>query len=74
MPDEIMKFKLGEALFIKTRIHPIMSNLKSIDKYNLKVGHSNLPQKVKNSNPKLFDLDEHRLQNKLFNEDNKVEL
>ena len=73
MPDELMKFQFGEAIFMGTRMHPIKATIVPIAKYPLKYKIVNLPTTPKEYQIECFDLNEFR-KNKVINNMNKVEL
>ncbi len=60
MPDELMRFQFGDALFMKTRLHPIKSKVHPIGKYPIKVKISKVPYKKKEHKIECFDLDKFR--------------
>lgn len=60
MPDELMRFKFGEALFMKTRFHPTKAKVHPIGKYPIKVRISKVPNKKKKYEIECFDLDKFR--------------
>ena len=60
MPDELMRFKFGEGIFLKTRMYPIRSVYKPISEYGIKIKYVSLPKRVRKHNIKCFDLDEYR--------------
>lgn len=69
-PDELMRLKFGEAIFMKSRMYPIKSKIHSIMKYPIKYELTTLPTKKKNNKIKCFNLDEYRNLNK----DNRLNL
>lgn len=73
MPDELMKFQFGEAIFMGTRMHPIKATIVPIAKYPLKYKIVSLPTTPKKYQIECFDLNEFR-KNKVINNMNKVEL
>lgn len=73
MPDELMRFNFGQAIFIKTRMHPIKAIIKPIDNYNIKYKKIDLPTKSKKYKIDCFNLDEFR-NTKALNSIDKVEL
>ena len=73
MPDELMKFQFGEAIFMGTRMHPIKATIVPIAKYPLKYKIVSLPTTPKEYQIECFDLNEFR-KNKVINNMNKVEL
>lgn len=74
MPDELMRFQFGEAIFMGTRMYPIKAKIKPIGEYPLKIKMSNLPSQPKNYKIECFNLDEFR-NNRLINiMNNKVEI
>lgn len=60
MPEELMRLKLGEGLFLKTRLYPIKSKLKTIDEYGIKYTKIDLPKEKKELKIQCFDLNEYR--------------
>ena len=73
MPDELMRFKFGEAIFIGTRMYPIRAKIIPIFEYPFKIKKSLLPNKSKKYNIECFNLDEFR-KNKEIKNMNKIEL
>ena len=73
MPDELMRFKFGEGLFMKTRKYPIKANIVPIFDYNIKINKKPLPSKPKNFQIKCFNLDEFRKRRNSSKED-RIEL
>ena len=73
MPDELMRFKFGEAIFMGTRMHPVKANIIPIAKYPIKYKIENIPNTPKEYQIECFNLDEFR-KNKTINNMNKVEL
>ena len=73
MPDELMRFKFGEGLFMKTRKYPIKATIIPIYDYGIKIKKIPLPNKAKNFVIKCFNLDELRKQ-KNHQKDDRVEL
>jgi len=73
MPDELMKFKFGEAIFMKTRMHPVKASIVPISKYPIKYKKVCLPNEFVNHKIECFNLDEYR-KNKVIDNMNKVEL
>ena len=73
MPDELMRFKFGEAIFIGTRMNPIRAKIIPIFEYPFKIKKSLLPNKSKKYNIECFNLDEFR-KNKEIKNMNKIEL
>ena len=72
MPDELMRFKFGEALFIKARKYPVKTMAIPIYDYPIKFKKISLPIEVKNTEIKCFNLDEFR---KLkSSQENKIDL
>lgn len=59
-PDELMKFKLGEGIFLQTRLNPIRSKFIQIDDYPIKIIESEYTVNQKKKKTKLFDLDKYR--------------
>jgi len=60
MSDELMRFKFGESVFMKTRIYPIKAVSLSIDDYGFKLEYANLPKRKNNFKIDVFNLDEYR--------------
>ena len=74
MPDELMRFQFGEAIFMGTRMYPIKAKIKPIGDYPIKIEFANLPTKTKEYKIECFDLDEFR-KNQLINVmNNKVDI
>ena len=74
MPDELMRFKLGEGLYIPSRLYPVKSKYVTIDKYGFDIKMSKVPNKPKSYVIDCFNLDTFR-KNKVKNkDDNKLEL
>lgn len=73
MPDELMRFKLGEGIYIPSRLYPVKSKFVTIDKYGFKIKMSKVPNKPKSYVIDCFNLDEFR-KTKMNNENNKLEL
>lgn len=61
MPDELMRFKFGESLFIKARKYPIKTIVIPIYDYPIKINKVSLPVKMANNEIKCFNLDEFRV-------------
>ena len=74
MPDELMRFKLGEGLFMATRQYPIKSNFIPISNYGFKIKMSVVPKKQKDFKIDCFNLDEFRKKKIQDEEDKKVDL
>lgn len=74
MPDELMRFKLGEGLFMATRQYPIKSNFIPISNYGFKIKMSVIPKKQKDFKIDCFNLDEFRKKKVQDEEDKKVDL
>lgn len=60
MPDELMRFKFGESLFLKTRMNPVKSLSLPIEKYGFNIKYSKLPSEPRNYAIDIFNLDEYR--------------
>lgn len=73
MPDELMRFKFGEAIFMATRMHPIKATIVPISKYPIKYKTINLSNTPKKCQIECFNLDEFR-KSKTVNNMNTVEL
>lgn len=74
MPEELMKLKFGEAIFMKSRMYPIKAIVKPVSEYPIKFKMSKVPIKKKKVSIKCFDLDLFRKLKTLKSVDNKVEL
>lgn len=75
MPDELMKLNFGEAIFMKSRMHPVKAKVMPIGDYPIKFKMSKLPNKKKEFEISCFDLDKFRKEKTLkAMNDNKVEL
>ena len=74
MPDELMRFKFGDAIFMGARKFPIKSNVMPIGKYPIKFKMSKIPEESKNFDIKCFDLDKFRRKTAQKKDDYKVEL
>ena len=74
MPDELMKFKFGEAIFMTTRHHPIRAKVMPIGEYPIKIKMSKLPTKKKDVKVKCFDLDKFREKKTKKSVNNRLEL
>lgn len=73
-PDELMKLKFGEAIFMKSRLPPVRANVIPIGNYPIKIIMSNLPNDKKEFKIKCFNLDEFRKEKSNERLKNKVEL
>lgn len=73
MPEELMKLKFGEAIFMKSRMYPIKSIVKPISEYSIKFKMSKVPNQKKDITIKCFDLDLFRKM-KTIKSNNKIEL
>jgi len=73
MPDELMRFKFGEAIYMGTRMYPVKARIVPISKYPIKYKIVSLPNTPKEYMIECFNLDEFR-RNKTINDMNKVEL
>lgn len=71
MPDELMRFKFGEAIFIGTRMHPIKATIVPISKYPIKYKMTILSTIPRKYQIECFNLDEFR---RKLNDKNKIEL
>lgn len=71
--DELMRFKFGEALFMKTRLYPIKSKVMPVGNYPIDIKFSKVPKKSKVYEIQCFNLDEYR-KNKTLNEMDRFEL
>lgn len=56
MPDELMRFKFGETLFMKTRMYPIKCKIIPINKYPIKIKLAKIPTNINNNEIKCFNL------------------
>lgn len=74
MPDELMRFKFGEGLFMKTRKYPIKATIIPIYDYGINIKKIPLPNKAKDFVIRCFNLDEFRKQKSNSKDDGKVEL
>lgn len=74
MPEELMKLKFGEAIFMKSRMHPIKSIVKPIGKYPIKIKMSKVPTKKKTIEIKCFNLDKFRKEQIMNKIEDKLEL
>ena len=74
MPDELMKLKFGDAIFMKSRMYPVKAEVKPIGDYPIKVKMAKLPNKKKEFTIEFFDLDKFRKAKTLKAVNNKVEL
>ena len=74
MPEELMRFKFGEGLFLKTRMFPVKSKLKIIYEYGFKIKKKSLPKKEVAYVPEYFDLNKFREQKAIESMSNKIEL
>ena len=61
-PDELMKFNLGEGIFIQTRLNPIRSKFVQIDEYPIKIIEKDFVINQEQHEIKLFDLNKFREQ------------
>ena len=73
MSDELMRFKFGEAIFMKTRKYPVKAKIITIYDYPIKIIKVPLPSKEKNFEIKCFNLDKFRKTKNTVN-DNKIDL
>lgn len=48
MPNELMRFKFGESIFMKTRMHPIKAHIVPISEYPIKIKNALFPINLKN--------------------------
>lgn len=72
--DELINFKLGETLILRTRMSPIKTKLKQISDYpikykvvdNIEIKHNDFYKL------ELFDLDTFRIEKELFSNDDEV--
>lgn len=70
--DELINFKVGEAIILRTRMSPIKTNLKQISDYPIKYKVVDNIEVKHNEFYKLeiFDLDTFRIEKELFSNDN----
>lgn len=73
MPDELMRFKFGESIFMRTRMHPIKAHIVPISDYPIKIKKCNVPNKSKKYDIVCFNLDEFRKEQTL-NKNTQIEL
>lgn len=73
MPDELMRFKFDESIFMKTRMHPIKAHIVPISEYPIKIKKCIVPNKSKKYDIVCFNLDEHRKEQTL-NKNTQIEL
>ena len=57
MPDELMKLKFGDAIFMKSRMYPVKAEVKPIGDYPIKVKMAKLPNKKKEFTIEFFVLE-----------------
>ena len=74
MPDELMKLKFGDAIFMKSRMYPVKAKVKPIGDYPIKVKMAKLPNKKKEFTIEFFDLDKFRKEKTIQKLNNKVDL
>lgn len=77
MPDELMRLKFGESIFMASRLHPIKGKVEPISNYPIKIKLANIPDKTKEYKINCFDLDKYRKNNVINNmntKDNKIDL
>ena len=60
MPDELMRFKYGESLFMKSRMHPIKAVSLPYNKYGFDIQVTEVPTKHQSYEVDVFNLDEYR--------------
>lgn len=60
MPEELMKLKFGEAIFMKSSMHPVKAIVKPICDYPINFKMSKLPAKNKKNVISCFDLNKYR--------------
>lgn len=73
MPDELMRFKFGESIFMRTRMHPIKAHIVPISEYPIKIKKCIVPKKSKKYDIVCFNLDEYRKEQTL-NKNTQIEL
>ena len=74
MPEELMRFKFGEAIFMTTRNYPVKAKIMSIGKYPINIIMAELPKKKKEFVIQCFDLDKFRKEKTIEKMNDKVEL
>ena len=74
MPDELMRFQFGEAIFMGTRMNPIKAKIIPISKYPIKYKVVSLPNAPREYKIECFNLDEFRKNNILKELDVKIDL
>lgn len=74
MPEELMRFKLGNGLFIPSRDYPVKAIFKPIFDYNIKYKMTEVPKESKEFNINCFNLDEFRKQKIIAKNNEKAEL
>lgn len=60
MPEELMKLKFGEAIFMKTRMNPVKAKILPINNYPIKIIMSEVPKDNKKIEIKCFNLNQYR--------------
>lgn len=60
MPDELMRLKFGEAIFMGSRSYPIKASIMPVGKYPFKIKFAELPNEPKEYEISCFDLDNYR--------------
>lgn len=73
--DELINFKVGEAIILRTRMSPIKTNLKQISDYpfRYKVTDNIEVKQDEFHKLELFDLDTFRIEKELFSNDEQVQ-
>ena len=74
MPEELMRFKFGEAIFMTTRKYPIHAKVMPIGDYPIKIKMATLPAEHKEFKISCFDLTEFRKEQLLKRTEGKIEL
>lgn len=74
MPEELMRFKFGEAIFMTTRKYPIHAKIMPICDYPIKIKMATLPAEHKEFKISCFDLTEFRKEQLLKRTEGKIEL
>lgn len=74
MPEELMRFSFGEAIFMTTRMHPIKANILPISEYPIKYKITQLPSEHKEYKINCFDLNKYRKDKLLERMNKKIEL
>lgn len=59
-PDELMRFRYGDSLFIKSRMLPVKATALPFDKYGFDIKKTNIPSEHRDYTIDVFNLDEFR--------------